>query len=112
MARGSKADKSAKTEAWYESSENKVTLSGCVKRVLYEGEKVLIFTLETVIKTPKGNYSHQFIRVKTFDPEVEVAEGDEVGVTGYISTDSYENKKTKATEYVTEVIANEVMTED
>lgn len=109
MANQKKGSNEVKEQEWFEASENAVVLHGVIKRVLCDEKKVQKFTLETVQKTPKGNWSHQFVPVVVFDKDMfeYIVEGNEVVVTGYITTNSYENKK-KEKVYEVTVIANEV----
>lgn len=101
-----KKNTKSNVEEWFNESENKVILTGKVKRVLFDGEKVTKFTLETVQKTPKNNYAHQFINVTLFSEKDTVEEDDIITLEGYITTESYgEGKKKK---YTTTVVTNEI----
>lgn len=99
--------KTNNVEDWFEESANEVTLTGKVKRVLFDGDKVTKFTLETVTKTPKDNYAHQFINVTLFSESETVEEDDIITLDGYITTESYgEGKKKK---YTTTVVTNKII---
>lgn len=101
-----KTSKKATNEEWFNESVNEVSLMGKVKRVLFDGEKVTKFTLETVTKTPNNNYAHQFINVTLFSESETVEEGEFYHIEGYITTESYGEGKNK--KYTTTVVANEL----
>lgn len=99
------SNKKQEAESWYDESINSVELKGKVKRVLYDGDSVCKFTLETVNKTPKDNYAHHFITVTLFSGVISVEEDDIIHIEdGYITTQSYGEGKKKS--YTTTVICN------
>ena len=84
---------------------NRIEFTGMVKRVLVDGEKICVFTLDVAGETPTHKPYHNFITVKTFTehrPEV----GDNINVIAHVSTSSYTKNNEK--HYVTEIICDEI----
>lgn len=99
MANAKKSTKKEqKFEEWFANSLNTVVLAGSVKRIITETDSVIKLSLDTVRETPNKKYAHAFITCTTFNTDLEVEEGDEIIIVGYLTTNSYNGK------YSTEVI--------
>lgn len=105
MARTKKETKK-EVPAWYNEAENSIILHGEVNKITLSTDKCLAFTVETVTKTPKGNFAHQWLPCVTFDENIDLEVGDLVTVTGYLSNNNYDGKNGKVFSY--QVICNEV----
>ena len=86
---------------------NAVQLIGKVLRP-NQTEKLCRFTLDCAQVTPKGNLAHSFIPCVWFneDSEETIAEGERIGVNGYIKSGKYE--KDGRTIYTLDVVAEKV----
>ena len=86
---------------------NEVKLSGVVKNVLHQSDKVVTFTICTESKadTEKGS-TVNFPTIKWFNPSDKVEEGDTLAIYGYYHTGSYEKDGKRY--YTTDVVANKV----
>lgn len=102
-AKKSTTKKTQQFEDWFANSVNSVTLVGVVKRIIVNTDSVIKFSLDTVTETPNGKFAHSFITCTTFNTENDINEGDEVIISGYLQTNSYNGK------YSTEVIFDEVL---
>ena len=72
-------------------SENKVFLSGEVKKIFFQNKKVVKFNLCTFEKSKNGNQMFHFVPVKAFG-DYGLEEGDKIKVTGCIDTEKNEYK--------------------
>ena len=89
----------AKARSSAQSSEvrddnNSVAIEGIVKKVNYEGDKMMSYNIEIENKTPNGKATHAWVDVKQFNAscpiEVTFEKGDHVAVGGRLNTESYE----------------------
>lgn len=89
----------AKAKTSTQSSEvrddnNSVAIEGIVKKINYEGDKMMSYNIEVENKTPNGKAAHTWVDVKQFDAscpiEVTFEKGDHVAIGGRLNTDSYE----------------------
>lgn len=94
----------AKAKGNAQSSEvrednNSVAIEGIVKKVNYEGDKMMSYNIEIENKTPNGKATHTWVDVKQFDAscpiEVTFEKGDHVAVGGRLNTESYEKNDKK-----------------
>ena len=86
---------------------NAVQLIGKVLRP-NQMDKLCRFTMDCAQVTPKGNLAHSFIPCVWFneDSEETIAEGERIGVSGYIKSGKYE--KDGRTIYTLDVVAEKV----
>lgn len=94
----------AKAKGKAQSSEvrddnNSVAIEGIVRKINYEGDKMMSYRIEIENKTPNGKASHAWVDIKQFDSscpiEVTFEEGDHVAVGGRLNTESYEKNGKK-----------------
>lgn len=86
---------------------NAVQMIGTVLRPI-QMDKLCRFTLDCCQVTPKGNIAHSFIPVVWFNEGLEetVADGERIGVEGYLKSGKYE--KDGRTIYTLDVVAEKI----
>ena len=89
---------------------NLVSITGVISKVITLSERIAIYKLDNERKSPKGNAMHVYITVKDFKPELELEEGDYVGIAGSIGTDKTESNG--KTYYNTFIVADSIEVTD
>lgn len=94
-----KAKGSAQSSEEVRDDNNSVVIEGIVKKVNYEGDKMMSYNIEIENKTPNGKATHTWVDVKQFNAscpiEVTFEKGDHVAVGGRLNTESYEKNGKK-----------------
>lgn len=104
------AKRSEKKETANQASTTDINAVQLIGKVLRPNQmdKLCRFTMDCASVTPKGNTAHSFIPVVWFNEgsEETVAEGERVGVQGYLKSGKYE--KDGRTIYTLDVVAEKV----
>lgn len=89
---------------------NGVIITGRVSKVVYESEKLSMFTIASKVT---DNFT-SYITCKMFANDVEdfddllPVEGDDLGLTGVLMTEKYQDKKTKKDVFNTYIKVREI----
>lgn len=77
------------------TNSSNIVMTGAVSLINYSSEKLFDGTVAINETTPKGNTMTHYVRVKWFNPAIELEKGDNVRIIGKFGTDSYESNNTK-----------------
>lgn len=87
--------------------DNVVRVSGKIKKILVDTDKVCVFILDITNKTPNGNYTHCWLKCVDFDLNENYKEGYFVAIEGQLTTNKYEDKKNN-TIFETRLVVKEI----